>query len=147
MQEIQYKAVIVAGAKGGRLDIVSPEGEIVDTLHVPPGRHMARQFLDLVEPGYELLCGDGCVCFPPRHGVSHTVHPEALQSDANPDFTPTASSRLEREMRIELNEMRAARLALQRDARIAQAGKIEVPGGIPDAKRDADGEVVEGASE
>lgn len=132
-EEIRRNCVIVADtAQGGTLDMVSPDGEILHAFHVPPGRHRASHWLDLLEPGYTLQIGEGLVCFQPRMGVSHTRHPDALQSDANPSFIPTSATRLEREMRIELNEMRSARLSLQKEARQRALDSVQVIEDIPD---------------
>lgn len=133
--EIRPNAVIVAdAAEGGILHLIDPEGQSVHQFIVPQGRHRASLWLDLVEPGYELQVGKGVVCFQPRMGVSRTAHPDALKSDANPDFKATSASRLEREMRIELAEMRAARLEIQKQARKAKAEEIDPGERIPDAK-------------
>ena len=131
-EEIRRNCVIVADtAQGGTLDMVSPEGEIIHFFHVPPGRHRASQWLDLLDPGYTLQIGEGLFCFQPRMGVSHTRHPDALHSDANPSFIPTSATRLEREMRIELNEMRSARLSLQKEARQRALDSVQVAESIP----------------
>jgi hypothetical protein len=130
--ELSRNAVIVAdGPNGGSLDLISPQGEIVYSFYVSPGRHRASIWLDLVEPGYSLQVADGCVAFRPRMGVSTTAHPEYLKSDANPDFVPTSATRLEREMRIEMNEMRNLRLAMQKEARLRAVDAVEVLETIP----------------
>lgn len=135
-QEINRKCTIVADAlMGGTLDMVSPDGEIVHTFYVPQGRHRASQWLDLVEPGYALQIGEGCVCFQPRMGAIVSHHPEALASDANPDFQPlTGAAKYERELRMELDQIRNVRLDLIKEKRIREAEKIEVTEVIPEAK-------------
>ena len=131
--EIRRGCVIVADtALGGSLDVVDPHGEIVHTFHVPLGRHRASLWLDLVPADHTLQVGDGCVCFQPRMGVSQTSHPDYLKSDANPAFVPTSASRLEREMRIEMNEMRNLRLSLQKEARHKAVDAVVVEEVIPD---------------
>jgi len=111
--------------------VIAPDGEVVHTFHVPQGRHRASLWLDLVDPGYTLQISSGCVCFQPRMGVSVTAHPDYLKSDANPDFVPTSASRLEREMRIEMNEMRNLRLAMQKEARHRAVDAVQVQETIP----------------
>ena len=132
--EIRYKSVIVADSPvGGTLDLISPDGEIVNQFHVPQGRHRASQWLDLVEPGYRLQIGGGCVCFQPRMGAIISQHPLALKSDANPDFVPTSVSRMEREMRIRLNEMGAMQNTLA--ARIKALDSVQRAESIPTAPK------------
>lgn len=134
--QIRYKSVIVADSPvGGTLDLVDPEGVIVHSFHVPQGRHRASQWLDLVEPGYQLQIGDGCVCFQPRLGAVVSGHPLGLKTDANPDFVPTSASRLEREMRIRVNEMAAKQNALEARLKALDAvPRAEVIPDNPEAK-------------
>lgn len=137
-EEIRRNCTIVADApEGGVLDLISPDGEIVHQFHVPQGRHRASHWLDLVEPEYRLQIGKDCVCFQPRMGAVRSQHPLALKSDANPDFVPTSATRLEREMRIELNEMRTVRLSMQKEARQRALDKIDPGEAIPEAKAKA----------
>lgn len=125
-QEIRPGSIIVAAQPGAVLDYISPEGEIVYHFAVPVGRHRASTWLDLVEPGYSLQVGEGAVCFPRRAGVSVTQHPEALASDANPDFRPTSATRLEREMRAEMAAMQGLRKKMEaREKALASVVLVE----------------------
>lgn len=133
MRDVKRQTNIVSEG-AGELDIVDAYGEVLGKFRVPAGVHKASVWLDLLEPGQSLQISDGCFALPPRRGACVASHPLALQSDANPDFKPTSATRLEREMRIELNEMRSLRLAVQKEARIKQAQAIEVVETIPEAK-------------
>lgn len=133
-REIRPGAVIVAGEAGGFLDYVL-DGEVVYQFLVPPGRHRASLWLDLVEPGYTLEVGEGVVCFLRRAGVFVTQHPDAVKSDANPDFRPTSASRLEREMRVEIAEMRGLRKKME--ARQRALDSVQLVEQIPDAQSEA----------
>ena len=130
--EIRPGSSIVAPAGGAVLDYVSPDGEVVGHFAVPAGRHSASQWLNLVEPGYSLEVGKDAVCFQRRAGVSLTAHPEALASDANPDFRPTSASRLEREMRAEIASMKGLRKKIE--ARERALASVELVEQIPDAR-------------
>lgn len=131
--EIRRNCVLVAdAANGGVVDVVSPDGEIVHRFHVPQGRHRASQWLDLLEPGYQLQVSEGVVCFQPRMGAVVSTHPLLMASDANPDFQPSAEYRRDLEMRAMLGELREMKLALTKEKRMAEAAKVEVIEPIPD---------------
>ena len=71
------------------------------------------------------------MCFSRRAGVFLTQHPDALKSDANPDFRPTSATRLEREMRVEIAEMRGLRKTME--ARQRALDSVQLVEQIPDA--------------
>lgn len=135
-QEIRRNCTIVCDlADGGTLDVWSPDGEIVHSFYVERGRHRASTWLDLLPPEHVLVVGKGVACFQPRMGVAVSQHPLALKSDANPEFVATSASRLEREMRVEMNEMRNLRLVLQKEARQRALDSVQVGEAIPTAPK------------
>lgn len=108
MQEINLRSFLVS-AHGGTLDYVSPYGEILYSVAVPPGRIPAREYLDLVPEGGRIEVADGLAVVNPRSWAG--VQPYGAGSHdtgANPDFRPTSASRMEMEMRLTLNKMQAA---------------------------------------
>lgn len=135
LPEIRRNCTIVAdGPSGGYLDVVSPYGEIVHQFFVPQGRHNASHWLDLVEAGYQLQIASGCVCFQPRMGAVVSGHPLMLSSDANPDFVPTSEYRNRIEMNQILGDLREARLALNKAARLQKADEVKLLETIPEPK-------------
>ena len=108
MREITRNTVFVSTG-GGTLDFVSEDGELLMSVAVPPGRVRATRYLDLVPEGARIEVGEGLVAFQPPHRIGVQPYGEGSHdSGANPDFRPTSASRLEREMRVTLNRMRAA---------------------------------------
>lgn len=107
MQELNIRSFIVS-AKGGTLDYVAPDGEVLFSVAVPPGRVSAREYLELVPDGCHVEVADGLAVVNPRGGYG--VQPYGAgshDSGANPDFAPTSASRMEMEMRLTLNRMKA----------------------------------------
>lgn len=57
--------VVKAGRDGGWLSEVSPEGEVLSEIYVPPGTHRALRFMFEIGRGSLLMPGDGTVCYTP----------------------------------------------------------------------------------
>lgn len=98
----------LCSAKGGTVEIVTADGEVVGQIAVPAGAVSAAQYLALVPEGCELQASKGLTAITPRHRIGIQPHPKARETGANPDFVPTSSSRLEREMRLTLARMQTA---------------------------------------
>lgn len=113
MQELNSRSFLVS-AKGGTLDYVAPDGEILFSVAVPPGRVSAREYLELLPEGCEIQIADGLAVVNPRHGYGVQSYGEGSHdSGANPDFRPTSASRFENEMRLTLNKIQAQTARLE----------------------------------
>jgi|GEM_PF-2374463 len=113
MQEMNSRSFLVS-SKGGTLDYVGPDGEVLFSVAVPPGRVSAREFLDLVPEGCQIEVADGLAVVNPRSGYGvQSYGPGSHDSGANPDFKPTSASRFENEMRLTLNKIQAQTARLE----------------------------------
>lgn len=132
MQEIKRSSFLVS-AQYGQIDYVSSDGELLMSVAVPPGRVSAREYLDLAPPGATLEIADGIAVVNPRGGYGvQSYGAGSHDSGANPDFAPTSASRMEREMRVTLNQMKSATKRLE--AREKALAKIERIPTAPSAK-------------
>lgn len=114
--EITRRTTLVS-EDGGKLDMVL-DGEILVTVSVPPGAHSARPYFDLLPEGAELQISEGLVAMRPAHKIGIQPYgPGFTDSGANPDFQPTSADRLQREMRLQLNRMKAATDRVERRER------------------------------
>lgn len=113
MQEMNSRSFLVS-SKGGTLDYVAPDGEILFSVAVPPGRVAAREYLELLPDGCEVQIADGLAVVNPRSGYGVQAYGEGSHhSGANPDFKPTSASRFEAEMRLTLNKIQAQSARLE----------------------------------
>lgn len=113
MQEINSRSFLVS-SQGGTLDYVAPDGEILFSVAVPPGRVTAREYLDLVPEGCGVEVSSGLAVVNPRHGYGvQSYGPGSHDSGANPDFRPTSASRFENEMRLTLSKIQAQTARLE----------------------------------
>lgn len=123
MYAINSKTVFFS-ASGGSLSVVDADGVVIATLPVSAGRVSARQYLDLIPEGATIEAGKGLHIVQPRHRIGVQPYGQGShESGANPDFKPTSASRLEREMRVQLNRLKATNDVAER--RIRQLEKIE----------------------
>lgn len=114
--EITRRTTLVS-EDGGKLDMVL-DGEILVTVSVPPGAHSARPYFDLLPEGAELQISEGLVAMRPAHKIGIQPYgPGFTDSGANPDFQPSSADRLQREMRLQLNRMKAATDRVERRER------------------------------
>lgn len=128
MQEITRKTLLVS-AKGGTVDYVNAEGEVLFSLPVPPGRVNAAEFLDLCPEGAEVqISGDGLVAIQPKGWASVQTVETHGDSGANPDYQPTSVDRLQRQMM-----QTVAQLAAQNRTMAARMAAFEKVERIPDA--------------
>lgn len=139
---------LIVSDKGGKLDIVSEDGELLAAVAVPAGQVSALPYLDLVPSGASLQVSEGLALIQRPHRIGIQRYGEGSHdSGANPDYRPTSASRFEREMRVTISRLQAqekrvdARLkALVAVERIPKAqADLEViePEIIPEAKREA----------
>lgn len=145
MQEINGKTVLVS-AKGGLLDYVTPDGEVLFSIDVPAGRVPASYYLDLCPEGAKVEIASGVVAIQPKSWAGIQASPWHLDSGANPDFQPTSADRLQRQMRLTMAQMQADQRRI--DARLAALQAIErIPTAPPPAPAQTSetegGEVVE----
>jgi len=122
MQEINHKTVLVS-AKGGTVDYVTPDGEVLFSIDVPAGRVAAAEYLDLCPEGASVEIGNGLVALQPKSWAARQSTPYHLESGANPDFQPTSADRLQRQMRLTMAQMQADQRRI--DARLAALQAIE----------------------
>lgn len=109
----------LVSAKGGNLHALSPEGEVLFSVPVAPGRHAASDFLALHGGEWK---AEGVVAIAQRVLGGVTVHPEWTETGANPDFVPTSATALEVEMRKQVETMRMLNTTVAR--KIAEREKI-----------------------
>lgn len=107
---------------GGVFHAVSPDGEFLFSVAVPPGKVSASEYLDLLPEGCEVKV-EGLTVVSPRV-LGGVFAPEALyESGANPDFQPTSASRLEVEMRQQIQQAQLLNRTLS--ARMAALSSVE----------------------
>lgn len=129
---------ILVSATGGTLDLVSSDGEILAQIHVPPGRHRASHFLDLVASGESLQVAEGLATFQARSRLAVTSYPDEInrQTDANPHFEPTYASEAERRLRVLLFRKREESTRTER--RSAAQASLETMRKQAEEKAEAD---------
>lgn len=123
-EQIPRSAWFVSVA-GGVLDFVR-DGEWLLAVPVPPGRHLAADFVDMLPPGAEIEVGKGlAVMLPPSSYHRMSYGAGSHESGANPDFKPTSASRMEQEMRLTLAKMQSATKRLEaRERAVASVERI-----------------------
>lgn len=113
---------LIVTAKGGAIDYITPEGEILFSIAVPPGKHSAAEYLDLCPEGAQIEHSEGVYIVQPRTRL-FVQKPETVESGANPDYQPTSADRFARQMRQTLAQMQSDQKRL--DARMAALASIE----------------------
>jgi hypothetical protein len=117
MQEVTSQTLLVS-AKGGEIDYVTADGEVLMSVAVPPGKVSAREYLELCPAGAELQVKGGLFAVQPRNGYGVQAYgPGSHESGANPDYQPTSASTMERQMRAQLMRMQAATDRLEKRAK------------------------------
>lgn len=128
MREFDRKSLLVSDG-GGKLDIVSADGELLACVAVPAGRVPVLPYLDLVPEGATLQVASGVAVIRPPHRIGIQKYGNGSHdSGANPDYRPTASSRLEKEMRLTLSRIQHSEKRV--DAKLKALSKVER---VPDA--------------
>lgn len=140
MTELDRKSLLLSDG-GGVLEVVTADGEVLAAVTVPAGRVRAAGYFDLVPPGASLQVASGLAVVQPRCRIGVQRYGDGSHdTGANPDFRPTSSSRMEREMRLTLNRMQAATARVE--ARERQLAKVERVPRAPDPVAD-DAPVIE----
>lgn len=140
MQEPTLRSTFVS-AKGGQLDFVSQDGEVLMSVAVPPGIVPAREYLELAPEGARVEVSKGLVVREPRSGFGVQPHPERLDAGANPDYVPTSADRLQRQMRHQMAQMQAEMRGLA--ARQNALARVETVPQAPKPETEGEPEVVE----
>lgn len=136
MRDMIDRKTLFVSDGGGKLDIVSHDGELLASMAIPAGRVAAMPYLALV-PGGATAEPVGVAVMRPLHRIGIQKYGDGSHdSGANPDFRPTASSRLEREMRLTLSRIQTSEKRV--DAKLKALTKIER---VPDAPKEV--EVIE----
>lgn len=141
MNELHPNGKIVS-ARGGILDYVTEDGELLFSVAVPPGVRLAREYLELAPPGVGVQIAEGdLVHILPKSWAGIQGQTE-VESGANPDFQPTSADRLQRQMRQALAAMQSETKSL--NARIERLSNIERIPTAPATEQPApEGDVVE----
>lgn len=138
-RELTSKTLLCSD-KGGTLDFVTAEGEVLLSVAVPPGRIPAREYLELRPEGTAIQISGGLVAIPPKRGFGLQQYGQGSHdSGANPDFQPTSATTIERQMRAQLMRMQAATSRIEKRAK-ALAKLDAVP---RNPKLEAEPEVIE----
>lgn len=131
MLDIDKNTLFVSDG-GGTLDYVSADGEVLASVAVPAGRVAALPYLDLLPEGASLQVASGVAVMRRPHRIGIQPYGAASHdSGANPDYRPTSSSRLEKEMRLAMRRMQASETRL--DAKLRALSAIER---VPDAPQE-----------
>jgi hypothetical protein len=123
MQEIIRNSRLVS-AKGGQIDFVSSDGELVMTVSVPPGNQPANDYLDLCPDDCEMQVSKGLVVVHPRSHVVVQRNPLANESSANPDYISTGAAAEHRRMLLTVGMMQQ-KVDAQIEARLAGLALVE----------------------
>lgn len=107
-----------------KVGVISADGEHLFNIPVAAGVHSARSLLTLLPPGCRFDDDADIVIVDPPSAVGIQKYgPGWNESGANPDFQPTSSSRLEKQMRLAVAQMQASTKRL--DAREKALASIE----------------------
>lgn len=131
---------LLVSARGGILEYISEDGEVLFEIAVPPGKVSASEFVALCPEGARVEVGEGLAAIEPRSRLGFQAAELATESGANPDFEPTSADRLQRQMRLTMAQMQADQRRI--DARLAALSQIER---VPMAPRN-DAQVIEPAA-
>lgn len=117
----------LASAKGGVLDVVSPQGEVLISVAVPPGLVDAAPYFDMADGVGEVQISAGLVEIAPKGGFTVCEpHPAFGESGANPDFVPSsdqsaALARMVEQLRVKSDHLERRVRAFGAIERVPQA--------------------------
>lgn len=124
---------------GGSVTWLSEDGEVLLAIPVPPGRVPARHYLGFCPDAAQIELSPGLSLVSPASISGRQNYGDARhESGANPDFRPTSSDRMQRELRLTLNRMQAA--TARAEARERALAKVER---MPKAKVELELEEIE----
>lgn len=144
--EISKRTILVATAKGGTLNFLSSDGEVLYNLPVTPGKHLASEFLDLLPQGGSIEVQDGIAVIDPP-SAWNVQRPDIIvdetngekigdclyDSGANPHFIArTTSEKMAEKMRLDMSKLSS--LVKTAEARERAIKKIERIPSNPDAE-------------
>lgn len=125
MNDLSHQHRLVS-ANGGEVQYIAEDGELLASVAVPPGIHPAGQYLELCPDG-AFMHLEGLAALKPRERVSIQGYGDAaFASSANPDFQVTSATRMEMEMRLMLNKMKASTKRME-----ARANAVNLIEAIP----------------
>ena len=127
IQQMQRGASLVSSG-GGRIDYVTPDGEVLLSVAVPPGAATAGRFIDLCPPGAVMDVMGTIAVIPPRsfHGRQR-YGKGSHDTGANPDFKPSSADRMQRELRVTLSRMQQATSRVEaRERALADVDRIPI---------------------
>lgn len=109
-------AVLMVGRAGGEIQGVDPDGVIMWSLGLSPGKHNASAVLEFIEPGDTLAFQDGVTPVIPaaRRAERMRFGPGAYASGANPDFRPSSAETHMRQMQNMLKKIQKQSASLER---------------------------------
>ncbi|MCB5410304.1 hypothetical protein [Pseudogemmobacter faecipullorum] len=120
---ITAKSSLVS-AKGGRIEYVSPDGELLRAVDVPPGIVSALQYLQLAPEGATMEIAEGIEVVSPRSSVGIQEYGEgAFESGANPDFRPTSATTNALQMALSMRKLQSMSKTI--DARMSALQNME----------------------
>lgn len=122
MQEIGLNWFFVS-AKGGTLDFLTEDGELLMQVAVPPGRVGVREYLELCPQGAEVQISKGLVAVPPKGGYGVQVHPEAHETAADPDWQPTSADPMQRKLMMVVDKLARDNASLNRKVAALDAAR------------------------
>lgn len=134
---IDRKTLFVSDG-GGKLDMVSEDGELLASIALPAGQVPALPYLELVPPGATLQVSEGVSTLRKRHRIG--IQPYGAgshDSGANPDYRPTSASRMEREMRVMMSRVQSSEKRVE--AKLAALSRIERIPQAPDPAPELEG--------
>lgn len=102
MSDVQDKynlgrVTFIVGSRGGDISAYDPDpesGEVFWTMGLTPGRHEAKQFADLLQPGWLLRAEKGVFAHVDgkQRARANALPDNALNTDANRDYRPRIAS-------------------------------------------------------
>lgn len=123
----------LVSAKGGFLEYISKDGEVLAQVAVPAGKVSARDYVELF-PEADKIVANGVAVWSPSHRMAAQVHPALRESGANPDFQPNQAEYDARRMRQLERQMYERTNALERMmANLASAQVMPQGPGLPAA--------------
>lgn len=127
--------VVKASRNGGFLQEVTPDGELLSEIFVPPGTHRAVMFMRDIGNGSLLIPGDDVACYtPPVKTKATEFGAMAYETAAAQNFKVDDVDRIER-----ANRFLERRLdAIQRHQALLDRALVRSRGGDPDALADAE---------
>lgn len=120
-----FKHSKLVSAKGGTLEVLSDDGEVMADIKVPGGIVDAAPYFGIVPPGGSLFVKDGLAVYDGAASFVVEQAPGAVETAAVAFVEITSATRAAREMERMMAEISERQAALQADARAFHAARIE----------------------